>query len=76
MSDQSSGTADAICLPAADADMLLTIADLALDFVVNWGLLATADFAAASERLDCLAEDLLPFLRTYEKRFPPSAGVA
>ena len=34
-----SGAADTTWLSAEDVDLLMNIADLATDFVVNWGLL-------------------------------------
>lgn len=67
-----SGAADTTWLSAEDVDLLMNIADLATDFVVNWGLLTAADPARAGGLRQCLddvADDLVPLLNIFEERF-------
>lgn len=71
MSDQ---TTDPTWITESDLAVLIAIADMAQEFVVNWGILATAvadaDAEQAGERLDEIADELLPLLRQYSERFP------
>ena len=54
----------------SDLALLITIADFAQEFALNWGLLATADAEQAGERLDEIADELIPLLQQYDERFP------
>lgn len=81
MSDQPTTTtipviADSIADPAwiesNDLALLITLADAAQEFTVNWGLLGTNDAEQAGERLDSLANDLIPLLQEYDRIFPPT----
>lgn len=72
MSDQP--TTDTTWITESDLALLITIADLAQEFALNWGILAAAAETniaeQAGEFLDDVADELIPLLQQYNERFP------
>lgn len=54
----------------SDLALLIAIADFAQEFALNWGILGTNDAEQAGERIDELADELIPLLQQYDQRFP------
>lgn len=63
-------TTDTTWITESDLALLITIADLAQEFALNWGLLGTNIAEQAGEFLDDVADELIPLLQQYNERFP------